>query len=146
MSPQTLEEFRRICQDAGLKVTPQRLEIFRKITAARDHPSAEEVHDRVKEQMPSVSLDTVYRTLATLDHYGVVVKMQGQDGRSRFDGNAEPHHHLVCKGCGAIQDFKWPALDALRPPASTKAWGEVDLKQVELRGLCAECLKAGGKD
>ena len=142
---QTLAEFRRVCQAAGLKATPQRLEIFREITASRDHPSAEELHSHIKERMPSLSLDTVYRTLATLDRHGVVVKIQAHDGRGRFDGNPEPHHHLVCKGCGAIQDFAWPALDALRPPAPTRAWGKVDLRQVELRGLCAGCLEAGRK-
>jgi len=137
----SLDQFRRICQEAGLRLTPQRLAIFHEITAARDHPSAEEVHERLKGRMPSLSLDTVYRTLATLDDAGVVSKVQANDGRLRYDGNPEAHHHLVCKDCSRVHDFAWPGADRLRLPPEADGWGRIDRCQVELRGVCAECLK-----
>jgi Fur family peroxide stress response transcriptional regulator len=139
--PDLVQRFRRICREAELKVTPQRLAIFREIAVARDHPSAEEIHARLKPRLPSLSVDTVYRTLATLDECGVVETIEAPDGRSHYDGRLEPHHHLVCKECGGIVDFQWPKADRLRPPAGTAEWGEVERVRVELRGICAQCLK-----
>ncbi|MFW6163972.1 MAG: Fur family transcriptional regulator [Planctomycetota bacterium] len=141
LSPELVERFRQICRDAGLKVTPQRLAIFSEVVAAADHPSAEEVHARITPRLPSLSLDTVYRTLGLLDECGVVATIEAPDGRSRYDGRLEPHHHLVCRECGRIVDFQWPTADRLSPPAETARWGEVERVQVELRGVCAECLE-----
>ncbi len=136
-----IQAFRRTCREAGLKVTHQRLEILREITAARDHPSAEEMHQRLRERMPTLSLDTVYRTLATFDRHGIIAKLEGPDGRARFDGNLAPHQHLVCTACKKIQDFSWPGFDEMRPPSDTDSWGEVRDKRVELQGICAECRR-----
>lgn len=138
-----IEAFKRTCRQTGLKVTHQRLEILGEITAARDHPSAEEMHQRLRERMPTLSLDTVYRTLATLEQHGIITKLSGADGRGRFDGNPAPHHHLVCSACGRIQDFSWPAFDSLRPPPPTAEWGDVRARQVEFRGTCPACRKRG---
>jgi len=67
MSPkqiqERLERFVDVCRQKGLKVTPQRLEIFRELAASEEHPTAETLFNGIKVRMPTVSLDTVYRTL-----------------------------------------------------------------------------------
>ncbi|MHC4945619.1 MAG: Fur family transcriptional regulator [Planctomycetota bacterium] len=134
-----IDGFIELCRSAGIKVTHQRLEVFRALVKSDSHPSAEEVFDEVKKRIPFISLDTVYRTLATLEQQGVLTKIQ-LGTRTRFDPNREMHHHFICTECHTIQDFRWPRFDDLKAPPRMKAWGEVRTKYVELRGICKACL------
>lgn len=136
-----VQRFRELCREAGLRATPQRLEILREVSGHRGHPSAEEVHNGLKERMPTVSLDTVYRALALFDRHGILVKLWGPEGRCRFDPNPAPHHHLICDGCGTIEDFTWPHFDALAAPDAASTWGEVSRVQVAVHGLCRACAR-----
>ncbi len=125
----------------GLKLTHQRLEIFREMTRAADHPSAEEIYRRVRPRIPTVSLDTVYRTLEMFVRMGVVAKVEVLDDRSRFDPNRAPHHHLVCTVCRRVDDFSSPGVDSMPAPPQAKKWGKVLSSHLELRGICRDCLK-----
>jgi len=131
---------REVCQEAGLKLTQQRLEIFREIVQARDHPSAEELHKRLLPRMPALSLDTVYRTLGTFAGCGAVLKLQVADGSARFDGNPVRHHHFVCRECRTVYDFSWPAFDRMRLPTEAEARREIAERHVRVTGLCEEWL------
>ncbi|MBL8602405.1 MAG: transcriptional repressor [Myxococcales bacterium] len=128
---------------AGIRLTPQRLEIFRVLAATESHPDAEAVHRAVQRVMPTVSRDTVYRTLWRLHDMGLVATLGPSRDRVRFDTNVGPHHHLVCLGCGLVQDFVSATLDGLALPPGVSQWGRVYDTQVEARGLCLACLKAG---
>jgi Fur family transcriptional regulator, peroxide stress response regulator len=134
-----LERFRAACKQAGVKLTYQRLEIFRELASRLDHPDAEQLFAAVHERMPTVSLDTVYRTLALLTDLGVVSPLGPRRESVRFDANPARHHHYVCLGCGLTLDFESRALDALRVPAPLRSVGSVSTVQVEVRGLCAGC-------
>ena len=135
-----LKQFKEICRQAGLKVTHQRLEVFGALAQSRDHPSAEEVFEKVKQRLPTIALDTVYRTLALLEQSGVLSRIQ-LDSRSRFDPNRTLHHHFVCTECKRIEDFYWPSFDRMKPPDREAPWGRVDSKHVEIKGTCQACLK-----
>ena len=135
-----LKCFQECCREAGLKVTHQRREVFQEIAEAMDHPSAETLHSRVRERIPAISLDTVYRTLATFEEMGLIGKVQLSDDSFRFDPFHEPHHHLFCVECKGITDFDWNEADALPLPEELEGWGEVTDRQVVLRGVCAKCL------
>jgi Fur family peroxide stress response transcriptional regulator len=134
-----LHRMEAACRQEGVKLTPQRLEIFREIAASCAHPDAETVFQNVKKRVPSVSLDTVYRTLWLLDDLGVVFSLSPRRGTARFDANLQAHHHFVCAKCGAAFDFESPSLEGLRPPPEAKAFGRVIDLQVEVRGLCRGC-------
>ena len=136
-----LKEFEQVCREKGVKLTHQRMEIFREVLTSKGHPSAEEIHKQLKKRMPTISLDTVYRTLTTLENYDIINKFNVLDDRGRFDANPTPHHHLVCTRCNGIQDFYWTIFDGIPLPPETKDWGRVHYKQVELRGVCEDCLR-----
>ncbi len=136
-----LRIFQRLCRENGIKLTPQRLQIFREIAMDKSHPSAEDVYMRLERRMPTISRDTVYRTLATFERLGVIAKLQALDHRGRYDPNVAPHCHLVCTKCKTIQDFYWASFDKTEVPPETKKWGVVDSKYLELRGICKKCLK-----
>jgi len=135
-----VEQFRKVCRENGIKVTPQRLEVFLEILGATDHPSAEEVFRRVRRKLPMISLDTVYRTLTTFDELGLIATLRSLEDRSRFDPNTREHHHVVCTGCKRVMDIFWPEIDALSMPPQVEDWGRVETKHVLLRGTCSTCL------
>lgn len=137
-----LDGFRAACRQAGVKLTHQRLEIFREVAASLEHPDAEMVFRSVQARMPTVSLDTVYRTLWLLSDLGLVTPLGPRRESVRFDGNLARHHHYVCMRCGLTRDIESAALDAIRIPAAVQDLGSVVAMQVEVRGLCATCAKA----
>ncbi len=135
-------EFRRRCRAEGLKLTPQRLAVYRVLAAAREHPDVETIHQRVRRTMPDVSLDTVYRILDRFEELGLTERVEGVPGRARYDGRRERHHHFVCRRCGAIQDFAYPELDGLKAPAAARALGRIESVRMQIRGLCRHCAQA----
>jgi Fur family peroxide stress response transcriptional regulator len=141
-----MEDFETACRSAGLKLTHQRMEIFREVAQTEEHPPAEIIFERVRKRIPSISLDTVYRTLITLEKLGVISRVNVLCERTRFDANMNPHHHVVCMSCGLVRDFASPEADELRIPDEVKSWGEVKSIHVELRTVCAGCSarKAAG--
>jgi Fur family peroxide stress response transcriptional regulator len=132
--------FEIACRKAGLKLTPQRLGIYRELLTARDHPTAEALHRRLRTTLPTLSLDTVYRTLATLTHHGLISRLETKESLARFEAVVEPHHHLICCQCGKIVDFQWPAMEEISLPDEIRTWGRVDQKSVVLHGICQACL------
>lgn len=126
------------CREHGLKVTHQRIEVFKAIMKAVDHPSVEDIYAVVKRRMPTISLDTVYRTVDTFEQIGLVSRLTGSDGRFRFDTNLDTHQHLVCTRCNRIEDVYWDDLQQLSPPRTT-GWSDVSVAHVELKGLCSQC-------
>lgn len=140
---QRTERMREALRKAGVRLTHQRLEIFREVIGSGEHPDAETVFRGVRRRLPTVSLDTVYRTLWTLTDLGLLSTLGPRRERARFDANLEPHHHFICMRCRRARDFESAELDALRGPESVRAFGSVREIHVELRGLCAECGGAG---
>ena len=140
------DDFVEICRQAGLKLTHQRMIIHAELAACKDHPSAETIHTRVKSSIPTISLDTVYRTLATFEDIGAVVRIDVSEGPVRYDADLSPHHHCICTRCKAIKDFRWETFDVMGLPEETGGWGRIMSKNVVLRGLCRECLTCGGAE
>jgi Fur family peroxide stress response transcriptional regulator len=134
-----VDEFVLKCREEGLKVTPQRIAVFRALAESDRHPSAEEIHQRIVQDMPTVSLDTVYRTLTTLMEHGVIRRVDSLPNIGRFDSNVDHHHHFVCTQCNSIQDFYWPDFDQLQPPSEVAKMGMIQQPYVEFRGLCRKC-------
>jgi len=138
---QRLTRFKEALKGSGIKMTHQRMEVFREVARSGDHPDAETVFKGVRRRIPSVSLDTVYRTLWLLLDLGLIATLGPARDRVRFDGNANSHHHFVCTKCGMARDFSSEEFDELRVPDLVKGLGSVERIQVECRGLCARCIK-----
>lgn len=126
-------------KQTGVKLTHQRLEICREIASSSEHPDAETVFQGVRERVPTMSQDTVYRTLWTLLDLGLIGTLGIPRDRVRFDSNVAPHHHFVCTKCGETHDFYSNDLNNLPVPEEVRAYGEVENTQVEARGICRRC-------
>ncbi len=140
---QRMKHFETVCRDEGIKLTHQRIEIFREVAQTEDHPDADLVFQRVRDRIPTVSLDTVYRTLWLLNDLGLVVTLRSSRERTRFDANLNSHHHFVCGQCGFTRDFYSNDLDNIRLPDSVGSLGEIEATHVEVRGVCRECVEKG---
>jgi Fe2+ or Zn2+ uptake regulation protein len=135
-SPEALTDLFRA---NGRKITAQRQCIFRALEDDVTHPSAERVHEKVRRDMPNVSLKTVYQTLKALAELGAISALDVGTGSVRFDPNVETtHHHLVCRSCGKVRDLAadFPGLTVSRRAALGFA---VDSAEVVFRGRCDEC-------
>ena len=139
-----LEHHKAVAKKAGIKLTHQRLEIFRELAATEEHPDADSIFRAVKHRMPTVSVDTVYRTLWMLHDLGLVTTLGPERDGVRFDANLEQHHHYVCVRCGLVRDFESADLNALRVPNAVKKLGSIGDAHVEVRGVCVKCLAQQG--
>lgn len=140
-----LQRFEQICKDAGLKVTHQRMEIYREVLAAHDHPSAEALYKRLEKRLPSLSLDTVYRTLGTFEQLKLVHRIETVESQARYEAFTPRHHHFLCKSCNQVFDFTWPHFDALQLPDHLSTIGTIDHANVVVHGTCASCTQQDEK-
>jgi Fur family peroxide stress response transcriptional regulator len=137
-----MAQLKTLARSRGVKLTHQRLEIFREVASRTDHPAVDAVFRAVQARIPTVSLDTVYRTLWVLEELGLLSTLGPRHGAVRFDANLRRHHHYVCTRCGLTRDFESPAFDALETPSSVTSFGEVVATRVELRGVCRQCSES----
>jgi Fur family peroxide stress response transcriptional regulator len=136
-----IETFQDACRERDLRLTPQRLEIYKELARAADHPSAETLHQRLLKSMPTLSLDTVYRTLATFVQHGLVNLVETTESQARFEVCQLRHHHLICEKCRNIFDFQWDTIDQVALPDELDGWGEIGRKNVVIYGTCKSCLE-----
>lgn len=121
----------------GLRLTPQRGQVYEVLMDKRDHPTATEVFIRAQKRMPSISLATVYNCLETMVGSGLVKAVHVDREPTRFCANLQEHGHFHCTECGQIADIEFSQNQ-------DKGWKLpsgflVTQHDVSLRGLCAEC-------
>lgn len=134
-----MAEFQKACRAADLKLTHQRLEVYRELVQSEDHPSAEILYNRILEKLPTISLDTIYRTLATLEKHGLITRVQTVESQARFEAKTARHHHAICNKCKEITDFTWDAFDNIPIPATLSNWGNIAKRSAVVKGTCTTC-------
>ena len=106
------------------------------------HPSADWVFEHVKEQVPDISLATVYRNLALFKEQGLITSLGTVKGVERFDGNTDPHVHFICTQCGSVLDLPEISVpEELNSAVAQSSGGRVDNCQLAFTGICGECRK-----
>jgi Fe2+ or Zn2+ uptake regulation protein len=133
------DELTEIFRARGLKMTPQRQCIFRVLHRMEGvHPTAEAVHAAVVEELPTVSLKTVYQTLNDLSGMGELHHIDLGTGSGRFDTTLAPHQHFVCDSCGRVWDVHGD-FTGVRMPADQSAGFRVSSTDIVFRGQCDHC-------
>jgi Fur family peroxide stress response transcriptional regulator len=122
----------------GLRLTPQRQQVYDVLVQRRDHPTAEEVFMRAKKAMPEISHATVYNCLDALVKSGLARQVTVERGATRFCPNMMEHGHFHCSECGTIYDVDLPReLPGVAMPRGFKALRH----DVTIHGICAGCAK-----
>ena len=138
-----LQELIEKCRAHNLKVTPQRMAIYRELIDSKAHPTVDAMFQSVKKEFPNISYDTVSRTLLTFADIGIVDLVEVYGGAKRFDPNLTTHHHLHCVSCGEILDFKNDAYNDLKIPDNVPLGFTVLTSRVVLKGICEQCCDSG---
>ena len=105
------------------------------------HYSPEDIYERVKQDLPSISLATVYKNLKTFVEAGMLREVSPHHGW-RIDGNPRPHHHLVCTRCRSITDIDLERIDPVKLRGRLPAGFRVEKFSVEIQGICKACSQA----
>jgi Fur family peroxide stress response transcriptional regulator len=103
--PRTDADIRRALEECGWRYTRQRAAVLACLHASTAHPTAEQVFATVRQQLPHISLATVYKALETLVDAGLAHRIAGDHGPTRYDGRSEPHYHLRCQHSGEVLDL-----------------------------------------
>jgi len=122
----------------GLRLTPQRQQVYDVLLLTRDHPTAEEVFIRAKQRMPDISHATVYNCLDALVQSGLARQVTLKRGATRFCPNMEDHCHYYCDACGKILDVPLVADSTLLPHPKGFKIGRYD---IAVHGVCADCAR-----
>jgi Fur family peroxide stress response transcriptional regulator len=135
-----IQEVVKRFRETGLKITPQRLSIFRLLQGNHSHPSAEDIYHEILKIHPSISFTTVYKTLQTLRDLGEIQELTINPERAHFDPVISEHAHTFCRSCKAIGDLDSFGDNTLLMDMPTGPCGfEVHNIQVHAVGLCGEC-------
>lgn len=133
------EALQQRLQEKGMKLTPQRFAIYQMLAGTESHPTADEIYQAIKPTFPMLSLNTVYYTLSSLKEAGLAWEVPVEHGPARYDANMDHHHHLICVGCGRIDDYYDETLDKLAPSGADIHGYEIHSHRVEFHGYCAHC-------
>lgn len=138
-SPDRLAAFAAECRRRGLALTVQRRAVYAELADRKDHPTADQVHDALRERLPGMSRATVYRVLETLVEQGFARKVHHPGAVARFDPMTTRHHHLVCDRCGRLVDLEDGAVSAVRLPEAGRRGFEIRDYSISFTGLCRDC-------
>lgn len=134
-----VEQLKTACHEKGMRVTEQRIEIFKEVAASCEHPDAETVYAAVKNKMPNVSIDTVYRTLASLEELNMIFRVDNQLPKARFDADKTPHHHFLCVKCNEVYDIFLEESEKVSLPQNAEKFGDIKDINLQIRGICNKC-------
>lgn len=132
-----LQMAQTVMQREGVRLTPQRLAVLEALIGNTSHPTVDGLFDTVRRTCPTISLATVYNTVAMLIRHGLILELRGGRDGLRCDPNTNPHAHAYCLGCGEVYDLPLPypeAWDASYPPGF-----RITGVEVSITGYCAHC-------
>ncbi|PRX35562.1 Fur family peroxide stress response transcriptional regulator [Orenia metallireducens] len=123
------------------RMTKQRKKILEVLKSTRSHPTADWIYDEVKQEIPNISLGTIYRNLNVLREMGEIIELNYGSSYSRYDANSDDHYHFTCLECGQVMDVDLDVDRELDEEVADCIGGEVSYRRTEFFGYCAECSK-----
>ena len=125
----------------GYRITPQRLAICKLVLSSKDHPTAEQIYEKVKKTYPTISLATVYFTLDLLRTLGLLQELGFSDRSSRYDPNTSPHINIICPKCGEIYDYEAESIKKMWFQIVEEMGFKPLRQRLDIYKLCNTCSK-----
>jgi Fe2+ or Zn2+ uptake regulation protein len=119
--------------------TKQREAILKLLRGTHSHPTADQIYDEVRIEIPNISKGTVYRNLKVLQEMGLVSELNLNDTVSRFEAKQESHYHFRCEKCGRVFDVDESIDKELDQRIARRTGFKISYHQLEFRGLCHDC-------
>ena len=130
-------------KERDFRLTPQRMAVLKILASSDGHPSVERIYEQVRQDFPTTSIATVYKTVALLKELGEVLELGFPDGSNRYDGSKPfPHPHVICTMCKTIIDPKLNGLTDLTKEVSQETGFWVTTHRVDFFGVCRACQEA----
>jgi Fur family ferric uptake transcriptional regulator len=129
-----------VLREAGHRLTPQRLLILSILRHARGHVTAAEMLESVRQQYPYVDISTVYRTMSALKDLRLVSETDMGTGEHSYEwADPEPHHHLICRGCGAEVSLDDKYLRSMSRKLLKDYGFRAEPAHLAIFGMCQTC-------
>lgn len=127
-------------KENNLKVTPQRLAIYSFLKNTNKHPSAETIYNELRENYPTMSLATVYKTVASLKEAKLIQELNVGEDSFRYDAETKFHSHIICVECNEVFDFNSPnLLNNIKEEITEQMDFALLYEQVYFYGVCKDC-------
>ncbi len=137
---QKLEKLVSRSKEKGLKLTPQRMVIFKILAESNRHLTVDEIYQEARAEHPMLSPATVYRNVEQMVDAGLLAHLELSGASMRYDTNLEEHHHFVCNKCGKVFDLYLKDFNYEVDSEKSHLSGiKVDSRQLYLHGTCGEC-------
>jgi Fur family ferric uptake transcriptional regulator len=136
-----IEQHAATLRDHGVQVTAQRLAVFTAINQ-QPHATADQITQLAREQIGSISRQSVYDAIDTLELVGLIRRIQPIGSPARFEDRVgDNHHHIICRDCGALADVDCAVGLAPCLTASDNQGFEIDEADVAYWGRCPQCQR-----
>lgn len=122
-----------------MKYSLQRDLIFKYVEESYDHPTADMIYERVRKDIPNISLGTVYRNLNLLSEMGKIKRIIMPGTSDRFDKTLESHSHIYCINCNKVDDIMIDKINDIDNLVSNKTGYEIISHDIVFVGICSSC-------
>lgn len=124
----------------AVRKSKQRDAILNNLKSRYDHPTAYEIYEDVRKELPNISLGTTYRNLSFLKEQGLI-QVVSVGAEEHFDANTENHYHLFCNKCGRFYDLDVNPLTEIESLKINNFGGIINDYKLIFYGLCENCCK-----
>ncbi len=121
----------------GISITQPRIAIMRYLMTNHIHPTVENVYNALKDDLPKLSLNTVYNTIKIFSDFGAITFLTINDKNINIEANTTPHGHLLCLRCGKTIDLP---LFGIKPNTKTLCGHQINEIHQYYKGVCSDCL------
>ncbi len=121
------------------RTTNQKRIILEELRKLKTHPTAADIYDIARRQLPRLSLGTVYRNLDALTRSGEIRRIASAGAEARFDGNPSQHYHVRCVRCGRLDDVEHPKHDMDLVAIQRSSGYDIHGFELEFFGICPMC-------
>lgn len=130
-------------KEKKLKLTPQRIAVYKYLCSTKEHPSAETIYKALHSDYPTMSLATIYKALKTLVAVNLVQEINVGEGNFRYDANVESHPHIQCVSCGKVDDIEGISLSHLNETIVNYTDYKILSNKIYFYGICSYCKEKG---
>lgn len=134
-----MDNITSIFKEKKLKLTHQRLAVYKYLIETKEHPSAEIIYKAIQPVYPTMSLATVYKALKTLVDVGLVQEINVGEGNFRYDATVNDHAHIQCLNCGKVDDLEIDAFPNLNQIAAENSNYKIKWNKLFFYGVCESC-------
>jgi Fur family ferric uptake transcriptional regulator len=136
-----MKDAKTLEKETKFRMTRQRRVILKELRRLNNHPSADELYERVRVHLPRISLGTVYRNLEILTDLGKIQTLELSGSMKRFDGVPQKHYHIRCVNCGRVDDAPIAPLNQIEDELYGATVYTIIGHRLEFTGLCPSCSK-----